>query len=188
MNSIKTEKITLEEILQESLRVNIDEGVRYINNDPKRFHEAYVKMFSENRKMSPRIARVVYYASELWPWLAMEYHEELIHKLPEIKNTSVRSSVLRLLLLLDLPEDEELLGHLADHCFTLFEQKSRMMSQKIFSLEILAKIAEKEVELKPELAIIIQTHLPYEKPSFQVRGRRILKSFGYDPNETLEIE
>ena len=103
------------------------------------------------------------------PWL-----KRLIPVLDE-KNvhSAIIRNIFRLLQTIDIPASFE--GKIMSHCFKYIQDPKAAGAIKAFSLTILENLGEKYPEILPELKLIIEERWNLEKPSFQSRGRKILK-------------
>jgi hypothetical protein len=112
----------------------------------------------------------------------------MIKTLPAIKNESVRRDFLRIFADLMLPEGDEETGRLINYCFSCLNSITRQVSIKVYSLEILYKITLKEPDLKNELALTIESVIPYNSMAFAARGRKLLKKLKINAgNANLDI-
>lgn len=55
--------------------------------------------------------------------------------------------------------------------------KKEAVAIRVFSMQIVANLSQKYLEIRNELKVIIEDELPYAKPAFVSRGRKILTSF-----------
>lgn len=164
--------------LYDSSRVGIDVVVAKVGGDEEKFRALYGLAMKEKEKYSARACRVIYFCALRDPSIVLPYVSEIIRKLPELKNESVKRDFLHIFAELFLPEDEEDLGRLLDYCFGVMNSVTKQVSLKIYSMEILYRISLLEPELKQELALTIENQLQYGSAGFRSRGSKIVRKLG----------
>ena len=118
-----------------------------------------------------------------WPLsLCVERHPRLIRPhLPRILrlarganvHDAVKRNTMRLLQFVDIPA--RLSGNVADLCFGFLQNRKEAIAIRVFSMSVLAKLSEKEPDLRNELRLLIDAELPYASPAFRSRAARTLK-------------
>jgi hypothetical protein len=73
---------------------------------------------------------------------------------------------------------KSLQGLAATVCFGLFQNPKEPIAIRVFSMTVLAGIAQDQPELKNELKIMIQDQLPYASAGFLARAKKVLKQLG----------
>ena len=174
-------------LINDSSKRTINNTVELVLKDPELFSDYLELTLQEKAQISQRAARVVYYSIEKDITLIEPHVKKIIKKLPKVDSESIRGTLIGIFAKLYLPEVEELLGELADCCFTFINMQSKSESQKVYSLDTLYKISNIYPEIKNELALNIEKLFPYNKAAFQVRARRILKSLYKDLNLNIEV-
>jgi hypothetical protein len=172
MNSIKFD---WEKELWDSSRNTIDRVAAIVGSSPALFKEMFELAIKENDKTSRRASRVIFACSEKSPELVKPYLKKIIEMLEPRHNESLRRDFFRIFAEVTLPDDEEALGRLINYCFDCLNSITKQVSLKVYCLEILYKITLKEPELKKELALTIESIMPYSSMAFVSRGRRALK-------------
>jgi hypothetical protein len=170
----------IKEILADSSKFTIETATEIVLKDKSLFKEMIELSLKEVPKYSQRATRVVFCCSQIDNELIKPYPDKIIYSLKKLKNDSVRSNLLKIFAEVILPEDEELLGELAEECFKFMNMSSERKGLKIYSMEILYKISDIYPELKQELNLNIEALLPYNKMGFQSRGRKILRKLEKD--------
>jgi hypothetical protein len=69
----------------------------------------------------------------------------------------------------------ENLGLLVSNCFDWLTSSKEPVGIKMFSMEILYRISQQELEMKKELADSIELRMEEETPGFQAHGKQLLK-------------
>jgi hypothetical protein len=86
---------------------------------------------------------------------------------------AVKRNTIRLLQFVDIPGSYY--GRVAKICFNYLGNRKEPVAVRVFSMTVLSHITRNEPELKRELGIIIEDHLPYATPGFVSRARKVLK-------------
>ena len=86
---------------------------------------------------------------------------------------AVKRNTVRILQFITIPRS--LQGQAAAICFDLFQNTEEPVAVRVFSMSVLARIAHDQPELKSELKILIEDHLPYASAGFLSRARKVLK-------------
>ncbi len=107
--------------------------------------------------------------------LVLPHLETLVQKAADPQqHVAVKRNVIRLLQFVELPE--HLLGIVAELCFNTLSNASEAVAPRVFSMTVLLHICQQLPELREELQLIIEDHLPYGTAGFQSRGRKVLKA------------
>lgn len=164
----------IEDLLFDSYRRTIDNCVNYVINNPQKIDDVLKIAFSDNKKLASRAARVVYYVSNAKPSIIIPYYSQLLNNIQYLNNESVKSSILRTFLDLDLPDNDEQIGILANICLDIMDNPVEKAALKVYAIDILYSISTIYPELKRELKLIIENHFENCKPSFYARAKMIL--------------
>ena len=182
----------IESELYDSSRWNIERVRDIVLNKPELFDDIFRIALENKKQVSARAIRVLCFCIEKEYKLILPHINQIIKQLPTIESENLASGFLKIFSMYYLPEDEEEIGLLMDYCYKVLSKPWRMASMKVYSLEVLYLITNLEPELKQELYLTIKNQLEYELPSFQVRGRRIMRKIKKKPkslnmNEELRI-
>jgi hypothetical protein len=164
-----------EALLQEHSKQQTLRIVLYIGTDKEHFKELVELFLGNNIILAQRASWALSNCVEAHPQLAQPYLKVIVHRLTQPLHNAVTRNVLRLLQFVELPED--LLGEIATICFKQLSARAEPVANRAFAMTVLARIAEKLIELQPELCAIIEGELPYALPAFVSRGWKILKRF-----------
>ncbi len=164
----------LETIAKGHSKEQCDKIVRYVGNDPARFAKLIKLFLSGPYRVTQRVAWPLSYCVEEYPGLIYPHLKKIIQNLkkPGI-NDAVKRNTARLLQFIAIPKS--LQGHVTANCFALFQNPKEPVAIRVFTMTVLARIAEDQPELKNELRILIEDQLPYASPGFLARARKILK-------------
>lgn len=151
-----------------------DRLVAYIDKDPQRFSDLFDIFMNGEVKIRERAAWVLSYCAGKTPELIDERLPVLVQYLdkPDTPDAIKRNS-LRILQNMAIPKPLE--GSLMDICFRLLEDKNQPVAVRVFSMQVLANLAGIYPEIKNELKDLISHELPFAKPAFVSRGKKIIK-------------
>ncbi len=165
-----------DELTREHSKASRDRIVSYVQHDPARFAQLFDLFKNGDRRTAQRAAWSVSYCAEKIPQLIYPYVGQMVDYLKiEGIHDSIKRNILRTLQNIDIPValEEDLL----ELCFAYLMDKKEAVAIRVFSMQILANLANKYPEITNELKVIIEDELPYAKPGFVSRGRKILSRF-----------
>ena len=137
----------LEDILIDSGRATADMAVDIIRQKPQIFDEVYELCMKQEDKMAMRAARVVWLVGEQMPEIFKPYFSDMVYRLPELKHSSVKRCMLKLLSVTDLSEEEEMHGIIIDVCFKCVNDPEEEVAIRGYSLQVL----ERMIMIYPEV-------------------------------------
>ena len=151
----------------------------WIEGRADRFADLVACVLDEQYRLSQRAAWALRFAAERYPFLLTPHLPHMIHRIGEPKTPdAVKRNVLRILQDVDLPEDEDLLGQLAEYGFQFLADPKEAVAIRVFSMSVLWKICQRIPELSDELRMTIEDHFEHGTAGFKSRGRKILKAIG----------
>lgn len=164
-----------DEILREHSKAQAGKIADYACESSKNFQELIDCLLDNECVVAQRAAWSVSLATTKNPSLIQPYIGILV---AQIQRTDVHDAVTRnsIRILEDLNIPEVFHGQVMNACFSFVETPSTAPAIKAFSLSVLYKLSLTYPEIKAELKLIIETQFNQEKPSFQSRGKRILRS------------
>ena len=124
-------------------------------------------------RVTQRSAWIVRYCAEKHPKLIEPFLQPMLKRMmePEV-HVAVKRNVIGILQDIEIPK--KLWGKVAKLCFDFLES-SEPIAVRVFSMTVLANIAQHEPDLKKELWLIIEQRIPWEGPAFQSRAKKVLK-------------
>ena len=162
-----------QELSAEHSKASRDRIVSYISNDSDKFATLFDLFKNGDSRISQRAAWSVGYCAEKYPGLALPYSSEMVGYLrKEGIHDSIKRNILRIFQDIDIPPELE--EDLLELCFGYLTNKKEAVATRVFSMQILANLSKKYMEIRNELKVIIEDELPYAKPAFVSRGRKIL--------------
>ena len=128
---------------------------------------------SDDDRMVQRAARSVNYCAEYKSEWIYPFYKRLVKKLTNPPHDALKRNTLRMFEFMDIPEKH--MGELADLCFKFLDSATEPVAVRVFAMSVLLKIVLVYPELKDELKVMIEDHMPYGSAGFKSRGRKILK-------------
>jgi hypothetical protein len=147
----------------------------YACSSPSRFKELMQCFMSNEYRLAQRAAWSVSWAARKNPAMVEAYTGELVSVLEkkDVHDAVIRNS-LRVLEDVDIPAAYH--GQLMNTCFHFLEAVKTPLAFKVYSMTVLAKLANTYPEIRPELKLLIEANWDNETPGFKSRGKKILKS------------
>lgn len=163
------------QILKEYSKAQVSKIVEYVGNKPKRFNELVQVFLKGPYRVTQRAAGPMSYCVENHPELIKPHLKTILSHLkkPGIHD-AVKRNTIRLLQFIDIPKRFQ--GQVADICFQYLQDKKEPVAIRVFSLSVLGEIAKQNAGLEDEIRMIIDHELPYAKPAFLSRARKVLKN------------
>lgn len=163
------------EILREHSKKQCLKIVKWVGNDKNRFAELMNLMLHDEYRIAQRAAWPVSYCVEEFPSLMRPWFGRLIKKMGDKKaHDAIRRNALRILEDVDIPEK---------YCGILFETSNNYLHDlkepiavRAFSISVMANIAKKFPELKPEVKANAESLLHCGIPALEARGRNTIKA------------
>lgn len=160
-------------LLKEHSKEQTMKIVQYLGSDATRVAELMDIFLTEDYRLNQRSSWVIHHLSEKNPYLLKPYLPQMVEKLEKPSHDAVIRNTLRYFERITLPED--LMGPVANICFEFLASPEKPIAIRVFAMGTLYEISRTYPELQPELALIIEEHLPYGSAGFKSRGKRILK-------------
>jgi hypothetical protein len=162
------------EILKVHSKTQTNRIVRYVGNDPKRFSTLIKVFLAGPYRVTQRAAWPVAYCVEHHPDLVKAHLGTLLKHLskPGIHD-AVKRNTIRLLQFIDIPKRNQ--GQVAAICFQYLQDTKEPVAIRVFSMAVLGNLARENPELKQEIALLIEDHLPYASAAFRSRAKKVLK-------------
>jgi hypothetical protein len=151
--------------------------VNQILKEPSLMNEFMEVFLGDSHRITQRAAWVLSYLAEKEPQIVMDYLPVLVEELSNPKHhQAVRRNILRAVQYMDIPEDVS--GELLDTCFILLNKKEEQVAVKVFSMNVILRMAKKYPEIGRELCLSIEEQIAFQSTAFKNRGRKILKELG----------
>lgn len=165
-----------EEILKEHSRAQCTKIVNWVGSSQQRFDELFRLFLNDEYRVVQRAAWPVSYCVMAHPSLISKHWKKLLAnvKKPNLHDAVKRNTV-RLMQDINIPEKYH--GEVMNLCFGYLESPTEPLAVKVFSMSVLAKLAEIYPGIKTELQLIIEDQLPHQTAGFKSRAKKILKEF-----------
>lgn len=161
------------EILKEHSKHNTVRLAVWVGSSKKRFKRLMELFLKGEYRVTQRSAWIVRHCAEQHPQLIEPYLTDMLKRMmePDV-HVAVKRNVIGILQDIDIPK--KLWGKIAVTCFDFLES-NEPIAVRVFSMTVLANIAQHEPDLKKELRLIIEQRMLWEGPAFQARAKRTLK-------------
>jgi len=161
-----------EEILREHSKRQTVRLAKWVGENKKRFDLLMKLFFHDEYRVVQRSAWIVKYVADDHPeWIKL-YLKQMLEYCKQPVHDAVKRNVIRVLTEIEIPK--KLQGLAATICFDFLSSQQEPLAVKVFSMTVLANLAEREPDLKHELVTLIEEQMDWEKPGFRARGKKIL--------------
>ena len=149
--------------------------VDYIGSNQERFKELVELFFSAEYRITQRASWALSLCCENDPGLLKPYFGKLLRFIKrDDVHDAVRRNGFRILQYVPIPKRYQ--SDLLDLSFKMLQDKSQAIAIRVFAMTVLSRIIDDYPELQRELRIIIEDEMPYAKPAFTSRGKKLLKT------------
>jgi hypothetical protein len=126
----------------------------------------------ENGRVNWRASWAADKINEMIPGIAAEWIPKLTESLQFLDHKGKKRQYLKLISLYPISESDE--SFLFDYCMEKLSAETEDISVRVYAMQILYNISEKEPELKEELVQIIEQEMEYRPtPGILTRGRKL---------------
>ncbi len=126
-----------------------------------------------NDKVTWRASWAVNKINDMIPGIASGWIDRLVDALPQTLHHGKKREFLKMISLYPLPEGRE--GFLLDYCLDKMTSPKENVSTRVYCMQILYNISERETGLKEELLQIIDQEMEYHpSPGIKARGKRLV--------------
>lgn len=162
------------EILKARSKTQKDKVVRFVGNDPVRFKTLVDVFLAGPYRVTQRASWPISYCVEAHPELIKPHLKVVLDLLdkPALPDF-VKRNIIRLLQFIEIPKRYQ--GRVTDICFSFLQDPKQSIAVRVFSMFVLSQISRDIPEIKPEIKILIEDHLPYGSPAFVSRANKVLK-------------
>jgi hypothetical protein len=163
------------QLLTEASRANIDLIVSTIDGDNTLFDQLFTYIYESDGHLANRAGWVVEKCAEKHPSIVEPHLDEIIDFLPNIKFGGLRRVLLKVLILLHIPDNR--MSEIVDICLTWLESPKEKVAVKVYSMRIIADFCKSEPEMIPEFLSILENHYDRNSFAFQSRANKIFEEF-----------
>lgn len=144
-----------------------------IGGSARRFALVVALLDSSDRRLALRASWLLTMCAEARPNLLLPHLPALLTRAahPDAEE-GLRRNIVRSLQFVRIPP--RLQGRAVELCFRFLQEKRTPIALKVFSMSVLADIADAQPELKQEIALVIEQMIPYGSAGIRSRGRNVL--------------
>lgn len=172
--------MSITEILFDSSRATADMAVDMIRQKPEMFHETYTVCMMQEGKMSMRAARVVQLVAMQQPGLFQPYFSDLVRRLPGLTHSSVKRSMLKILTLYDISDDESLHIIMLDYCFRRMNDSAEEVAIRAYSMLVINRLVKVYPEISSEFIAALHLIIDNAKETLSNYAGKLLKEMYRD--------
>lgn len=149
-----------------------DALVAELASDQVRFDELMELFYAGTEREITRAAWIMRTAGELNPRLIKPHLNRMTQYMRGEVPDAVLRNTLGLFQGIKLPAD--LWGEVAEVGFDLLNDPKRPAAIRVHAMSTLLNIVKQVPELKQELQLVVEAHLPFGSAGFQSRGKKVL--------------
>ncbi len=162
------------EILKEHSKRNSVRIARWIGGDARRFAQLMELLLRGEYRVTQRAAWIVSTCADSHPDLIGPWLKPMLKKMrePGVHN-AVPRNVVRIFQFIEIPRP--LMGETASACFAFLNDAQAPIAVKANAMTVLARIAQREPDLRHELELVVRQMVPYGGAAIQARAKQVLK-------------
>ncbi len=162
------------EILREHSKRQCLRIASWIGTDRKRFKNLMRLFLKGKYRTTQRAAWIVQHCAGAHRELILPYLDPMLNRMLEPGiHVAVKRNVIRILQDLEIPRP--LAGKVATVCFDMLASHNEPIAVKVFSMTVLANLAQEEPDLKNEIRILVEREMINGSAGFRSRGAKVLK-------------
>jgi hypothetical protein len=163
------------QLLAEASKENALKVVHWIGNDQERFRSLMDLFLHDEYRVVQRASWVMSNVAEEHPALIKPHLKAMVDRMGDADiPVAVKRNVVRILQFMPIPE--KLQGPVMDYCFRFLEDPKETVAVRVFSMTVLANLAQQYPEIKNEIILLIEDQMREGAlPAFKSRGKKTLK-------------
>ena len=165
--------MSIKEQLVDSSKLIGDMVVKSVGKNPDHYKEILDLVLYEPMPMSSRAGRVLNMCTENEPVLFQPHVDTVINEIR--KGNEIHRCILKIFAEIQLVLNRNQEGILVNACFDWLADESKSIATKVYCMEILARFAEKEPGIIPELIALLEGLLPVGSVGTKNRALKIIK-------------
>ena len=154
-------------------KTKVLKAIAYIDNSAPKFEQFMTEFMKADARGSQNLAWIIGSIADIHPSIIVPHYSELIQKLEKPCHAAVKRNILRAISKNSIPKNYA--GRLANVCFEFLDDIKETIAVRVFSMVILYEICLLEPGLSLELIPILEYHIPYSKPGFQSKAKKIIQ-------------
>jgi hypothetical protein len=165
------------EILSEHSKRQCLRIAAWIGTDRKRSKELMKLFLKGDYRTTQRTAWIVKHCADEHRELILPYIDPMLDRMLEPGvHDAVKRNVIQILQDLEIPRS--LAGKIATICFDMLASHNEPIAVKVFSMTVLANLAQDEPDLKNEIRILVEREMINASAGFCSRGSKVLRQLG----------
>ena len=165
------------EILREHSKDQCLRIASWIGADKKRFKQLMDLFLRGEYRTTQRAAWIIKHCADVHRELIAPYLDAMVNRMLEPGvHDAVKRNVVRILQDLRIPRRQA--GKIATICFDMLASLDEPIAVKVFSMTVLANIAQEEPDLKNEIRILVEQQMINGSAGFRSRGAKVLRQLG----------
>lgn len=163
------------QILAEASKANALKVVQWIGNDPERFRSILDIFLHDEYRLVQRASWIISTVAEQQPALVKPHLKAMVDRMGDAGvPVAVKRNVVRILQFMPVPK--KLQGPVMDYCFRFLENPQETVAVRVFSMTVLANLAQQYPDIKNEIILLIEDQMREGAlPAFKSRGKKTLK-------------
>jgi len=161
------------EIARTGSKASTDRITGFIGKNQNRFNSLMKALFLGPYRMTQRAANPAFICVQHYPTFIDPWMKPIIRELcsPEIP-LSMKRNLLRILQFATIPPRYQ--GVVIDLAMGYLQDTKETIAVRVYAMTVLEHLSRQVPELKNELKVILEDHLPYGSAGFRSRGMKIL--------------
>ena len=164
-----------EQLLLEMSRRNVDYIAHYIGKDEQLFKNLVTLVFSGKPPLPMRASWVITVVTDKYPYLLKPYLKKIISQLEKFDHPGIKRNLLRYMSENEIPSSAK--GKLYYICYQWLLSLNEPPAVKVYCMQILFNIADKEPDLKRELQLVLENFINHESAAIKSRSRQLIAKF-----------
>ncbi len=155
-------------------KTKVLKAIAYIDNSASKFKQFITEFMQADERGSQNLAWIIGSIADVHPAIIKPHYSELLQKLQNPCHAAVKRNILRAISKNAIPNN--FIGPLANVCFEFLDDSKETIAVRVFSMDILYEICLLEPALSLELVTILRYHIPYSKPGFRSKAKKIINA------------
>ncbi len=162
----------IQALLKEHSKAQAEYIRAWVGKESHRFRALVELLLGANLKLAQRAAWPLGWIGDTEPQRFLPFMEPMLKALREPLHPAIPRTIWRTFTLLDLPEDWH--GEVLELAYQYLQDPKYPVAPRVHAMQVAYDISLKYPELKPELAMVIEAHLPDSSAGFRSRGKKLL--------------
>lgn len=161
-------------LLKEHSKAQAEVIRAWVGEDAEKFSALMQLLLGPELKLAQRAAWPLGWIGDAEPHRFLPFFEPMLAALKDPLHPAIPRAIWRTFTLLDIPEDWH--GETLELAYQYLQDPQCPIASRVHAMQVAYDISLKYPELKPELAMVIEAHLPDSSAGFRSRGKKLLAS------------